>query len=158
MNKELLERIESMEKELAALKKDVVSENKVEPKRFIPKKREKYFYVNRRGEVSISYYDTENPMDRFDIKTRNCFRTEEEAEDYNRFLDIESRLRNLADELEDNDNYFFIPIYNKKDDCISTVMTPCFNPIVSCKNSNFLRIAEERIGFEDLKFYLTYKR
>lgn len=29
MNKELLERIELMEKELATLKKDVVSENKV---------------------------------------------------------------------------------------------------------------------------------
>lgn len=156
MNKELLERIESMEKELATLKKDVVSENKVEHKRFIPKKREKYFYVNRRGEVSISYYDTENSMDRFDIKTRNCFRTEEEAEDYNRFIDIESRLRDLADELEENSDLHFCLNYDGES---VGIYKPCYvYPQISCKNNNFAIIALERIGFENLKFYLTYKR
>lgn len=158
MNKELLERIESMEKELATLKKDVVSENKVVPKRFIPKEGEKYFYVDRRGEVLFLINDAESLMDRFNIKTRNCFRTIEEAEDYNHFIDIESRLRDLADKLEENCKNFFIPIYNKNDDCINSIVTSSFNPTISCKNIDFVSIAEERIGYEDLKFYLTYRR
>ncbi len=53
---------------------------------------------------------------------------------------------------------YYIPVYNKNDDCINNIVTASFNPAISCKNSNFINIAQERIGFDDLKFYLTYKR
>lgn len=118
MNESVMKRIESIEKELSILKQEVQASEKIEvlkPKRFIPNNGEKYYYVAIIGEVvSSTFCDTENLMDRFNVKIRNCFRTKEEAEDHKRFIYIESRLRDLAE--------------------------------------------LERIGEEDLKFYLTYKR
>ena len=129
-------------------------------KRFIPNDGEKYFDVYGNGEiVSTSYGTTGGNFDKFNVKIRNCFRTKEEAEDYKKFIDIESRLRDLADELEENsDNYLYLSYDGEVMKDIVGMWSTNIYPQISCKNSNFNTIAQERIGFDDLKFYLTYKR
>lgn len=160
MNESVMKRIESIEKELSILKQEVQENEKKEKlktKRFIPNDGEKYFYVYGNGEiVSTSYGTTGGDFDKFNVKIRNCFRTKEEAEDYKRFIDIESRLRDLADGMEENDDSYFYLYFNHGR--IMDYRSEDMPPIISCKNTNFRDIAIECIGEEDLKFYLTYKR
>jgi len=160
MNESVMKRIESIEKELSILKQEVQASEKNEvlkTKRFIPDNGEKYFYVYGNGEiVSTCYVATGSDFDKFNIKTRNCFQTEEEAKDYKRFIYIESRLRDLADGMEENDDSYFYLYFNHGR--IMDYRSEDMPPIISCKNTNFRDIAIECIGEEDLKFYLTYKR
>lgn len=136
MNTEIEKRIEVMEQELSNIKEDIKREKeKTKSKRFLPKNGEKYFFVDRSGEVSFSIYDIESLMGRFNIKTRNCFRTEEEATDYKRFMDIESRLRDLADELEENSDLYFYLNYNGEG--IGSFWSHNIYPQISCKNDKF---------------------
>lgn len=126
--------------------------------RQIPEYGEKYFFVNSRGDIDYKFWE-EIETDLFRFNTGNCFKTEQEAEEYKENLLTKQQLKDLALELNngvefdwENDNQHKYVIYV---DCITSKLSQCwgthskdFN--IYCLNYDFIDIAKERIGEEKI--------
>lgn len=101
--------LKSLEKELEELKKKELEElNK--PKRFNPKNdmiTDVYYYISEGNIVSTRYCNTYN--DRFNFKTRNCFKTKEEAEEELERILFVNEVRDFIE--EENDGW--VPDFDK---------------------------------------------
>jgi hypothetical protein len=158
--KELKESIEELENQIKTV------EEPIKPKRWKPIHHEIYFLVNDSGKIEQEYYDNVN-SDNYRILQRNCFKTENEAEQYLKWLTIDAQIRDIAEELNgedvidwsDSDQRKFYIIYDFIDKdfcCLDT-----FN-ITSgeshCLSNELLSVCIDRISESDLKFYFTYER
>lgn len=100
-------------------------------------------------------------MDDFNYKTRNYFKTKEEAEEYREKLKTYYDLLDLADELNgdrkinwnDKEQEKYYIYYNTRDKSIVTINTYFFKGLgqIYCLDENFLDIALERIGKDRLE-------
>ena len=167
MNKQqILEQINELKQKIEELEKEVNSPEFEGIKKGVrqrPKIGERYFYVDSCCVDSCSGIDyvfwQETKTDLFLFNTGNCFKTEQEAEEYKENLLTKQALKDLALELNDgveidwgkhNPKYFIYltkqgelldQSYNIYDNC---------NTKLYCLSEKFLDIAKERIGEEKL--------
>ena len=163
MNKqELLSKINELEKQIEDLKNQVNStefEGIKKGEREMLKYGECYYIIGDNGSIySIEWLNS--AADLFRFKTGNCFKTEQEAEEYKENLLTKQALKDLALELNngveiDWEGYkqekYYIYYLNYKEKCLNqyysyTVQQACIN----CLDENFLTIAKDRIGEEKL--------
>lgn len=162
MNKQqILKQIDELKQKIEILEKEVNSpefEGIKKGVRWKPKRRDEYFYLDSNGFVQISAW-TKHEFDfqRFDLG--NCFKTEQEAEEYKENLLTKQALKDLALELNDgveicwkdeNQPKFYINYYS-----LSKALSQDFSKTIQgtdivCLNENFLAIAKDRIGEEKL--------
>lgn len=162
MNKQEFEnKIEALEKQLEELKKEVNFPEFDEVKKGVRQKPEcgvVYFYLKHDGYIGSTHWGIED-TDLFRFNTGNCFKTKQEVEEYKENLLTKQALKDLALELNngveidwDNENQYKYQIYfdyctSRLSQCWVT-QSPDFN--IYCLNSDFIRIAKDRIGEEKL--------
>lgn len=168
MNKEeLLSEVEKLEKEfnekIAELKSQVNSieiEGIKKGVRQMPEVGDKYFFINSDGLVIWSIWRN-NKSDLFHFNTGNCFKTEEEAEDYKENLLTKQALKDLALELNNgveidwqnlSQSKFYIYLNFDCKRILNSDDTTCYKELggVHCLDENFLTIAKDRMGEERL--------
>ena len=162
MNKqELQNKIEDLEKQLAEVKEQVNSiefEGIKKGVRQMPKVGEKYFFLNDSGFICEAVWIGSNP-DLFHFNTGNCFKTEQEAEEYKENLLTKQALKDLALELNkgveidwsDCEQYKYIISYSHNTRELLTDYNQLMRRLsVYCLNDNFIGIAKDRIGEEKL--------
>lgn len=124
--------------------------------RKIPKKGEIYYYLDVAGLICRDiWYGVEEDLFRFSIG--NCFKTEEEVEEYEENLLTKQALKDLALELnndidwksENQYKYYLYLDYQTNTLSMNWVYTQRDNNIY-CLNAEFLVIAKDRIGEEKL--------
>ena len=160
--KELQNKIEDLEKQLAEVKEQVNSIEDEEIKncvRWKPERTELYYFIDNDGDIlSETWEDYSN--EKFRFNTGNCFKTEQEAKDYKENLLTKQALKDLALELNemervDWDNYeqwkFYIYFnYSKNQLCTHFHSMGQNLLMIYCLNKDFLTIAKDRIGEEKL--------
>lgn len=163
MNKQqILEQIDELKQKIEELEKEVNSPEFEEIKKGVrgkPEYYQNYFYIDDCGKLeSESYMDYDADLFRFN--TGNCFKTEEEAEEYRENLLTKQALKDLALELNNGVkidwDYFYqlkyYILYNNRFKTLSIDFDRnhrCSSKIY-CVDSNFLDIAKDRIGEEKL--------
>ena len=130
--------------------------------RKIPKKGEIYYYLDVAGLICRDiWYGVEEDLFRFNIG--NCFKTEEEVEEYEENLLTKQALKDLALELNNgieidwkdiNKSKYFIS-YRDEASCIKELELCREFSLkhlgqIYCYDKNFLTIAKDRIGEEKL--------
>lgn len=152
----MIENLEELKRKYEELGNEI---KKFEKKnRWRAKENEVYYFVNSLGDI-ISDCESYCRLDDFRYKTRNYFRTSKEAEDYLEKINIYCDLKNLAEELNDEeidfDNpnqtkfYFEYNSHTKEFLEYGTVSVKEINQIY-CLDKKFLEIAKERIGEDQL--------
>lgn len=163
MNKqELIEQIDELKQRIEVLEKEVNSPEFEEIKkgvRQMPEMNKKYFYIDGSGCIVSEIWTNSSP-DLFRFNTGNCFKTEQEAEDYKENLLTKQVLKDLALELNNeveidwnNDGqYKYYLAYSQKDNkfFLSCATTYQVLEQVYCLDETFLNIAKDRVGEEKL--------
>ena len=162
MNKEeILKEIKKTEEHLATMKKLLED---CEYSRWNPKPSQEYYCVDDGNDVRCVNFNTMNAYDRDRIKTYNCFRTREQAEQEaekiltRRQLEDIARRLNKEQKIDWNDEeqikYFIVLdtidneiIWDKEARFIS-------QGTVYCLDRNFKDVAIKEIGEQRLKAYL----
>ena len=163
MNKQqILEQINELKQKIEELEKEVNSPEFEGIKKGVrqkPEDGEEYFFVDSFGEIYHNDW-CDDYRDLFRFNTGNCFKTEQEAEDYKENLLTKQALKDLALELnngveidwvnETQKKYSFIYSHNKN----KLYYTPNeawqeLGPIYSL-DYKFLEIAKDRLGEEKL--------
>ena len=156
-----MNKIEELEKQAKSILEEIEklkNEEKVESKVWKPKENEDYYYISSNV---ICYADIWEKgvcdEDRYEIG--NCFKTKEEAEKTVEKAKIYTQLKRLAEEnntepidWEDTEQrkYYIEYSYYYKEFEKSCGYSVKDTGIVYCTNENFLSIALERIGEENL--------
>lgn len=138
----------------------------VEEGRWKPKKNEKFWIVNESGQVDWFLWSGDSSDD-YAYKTNNCFKTEKEAKQHLNNIETEIELRQLAEELNDDEkidwenenqskyyltyDYLENTIYQQWEDTNKTAKN------IYCLDEKFKDKAIEEIGEEKLKKYLREK-
>ena len=162
MKKEkIIEQIDELKQKIEELENEVNSpefEGVKKGIRQMPEYEEKYFFVDSCGNIDYKFWE-ETETDLFRFNTGNCFKTEQEAEEYKENLLIKQQLKDLALELnegveidwksgEQDKNYLYL-------DHQTNVLSMYWargeqENTTYCLNVDFLDIAKERIGEEKL--------
>lgn len=126
-----------------------------------------YFYVNDFGDVD-SCHESNFDEDNYSYKTRNYFKTEEEAEEYQEIMNTYYDLMDLAEELNngekidwnDFDQCKYLISYNNKNKKLEINNVLKIQDIgqIYCLYDNFLDKAIEKIGEEKLEKLFKYER
>lgn len=167
MNKqELIEQIDELKQRIEVLEKEVKSNKDEEVKKSLrqkPKKGEVYYFLDSAGYVSHTYW-TNSEDDLFRFNTGNCFKTEQEAEEYKENLLTKQVLKDLALELNDGieiywdyfhqPKYYILYDYRFKELLIDFTRTRPCAPGIYCISPNFLEVAKDHIGEEKLIKFL----
>ena len=163
MNKQEIEnKIEALEKQIEELKKEVNSPEFEGIKKGVrqkPKKDENYFFLGDDGGIYPETYLGDR-IDLFHFNIGNCFKTEQEAEEYKENLLTKQQLKDLALELnngveidwsDDNQLKFYIYSGRFQQDLDQDNNIGCPDVgQVYCIDESFLDVAKERIGEEKL--------
>lgn len=156
MNKQELQKLKKQVEETLAKVKKALSEAKTI--RWQPKFNEIYFYVDDMGMIDYSFWGIE-PDEIFRFNTGNCFKTEEEAEDYKENLLTKQALKDLALELNDGveidwedktQRKYNLFIDNLQPDIAYCWSNTTQGSDIYCLHDNYAKIAKDRIGEEKL--------
>lgn len=152
--KELKRKYEELGKEIKRL------ENEKKNKRWRAEQEKEYFYIEESGYINevIEYFDR---VDDFNYKTRNYFKTEEEAQRHLDNINTYYELMDLAEELNNgekidwnNNSQTKYSIYFDFDDrriyCAANNVLKTLRQIY-CLDENFLEVAKQKIGEERLE-------
>lgn len=153
----LEESVAMYQREVKALKDEIKKYMKEDQKESSGRKRlNEYFFVDDLG-VAVLIEDTKSEEDAFRFSIGNYFRTEEEAEEYVKVLQITQELRDLAEELNDNidaPDYLCKICFSQAQDDLAQVEIVGYVDISSgeiyCNDRNFLWRAVQRIGKANL--------
>lgn len=160
MNKSLKERIEELSKELEELKCELDKEKSNNCERYRANCGERYYYYGSMGMIS----DCDESNDEFDINRYamgNYFQTEEEARSAVRKIMIYTQLKDLALRLNNGEEIdwengnqikYFIYYENRYKKIFTT--GACWSKEMGqiyCLDENFLDVAKQEIGEENLK-------
>lgn len=162
MNKQqILEQIDELKQKIEELEKEVNSpefEGIKKGVRQMPEYGKKYFFVNSRGYIDYKFWE-KIETDLFRFNTGNCFKTEQEAEEYKENLLTKQALKDLALELndgveidwdDDNQPKFYINYYSLSMELSQDFSKTIRGTDIVCLNKNFIDIAKARIGEEKL--------
>lgn len=162
MNKQqILEQINELKQKIEELEKEVnspESEGIKKGVRWKPEYGEKYYYLDDGGGINYAYWSNDN-IDLFRFNTGNCFKTEQEAEDYKENLLTKQALKDLALELnngveidwkseEQEKHYLYL---NHQTNVLNMYWVRAEQENTTyCLNAEFLVIAKARVGEEKL--------
>ena len=154
-----MEILEELEKKYKELGEEIERlKNKKNERGRVPKDSE-YYYINDCGEVSSSaeYYDS---VDNFRYFTGNYFFTQDGAKKHLDRIKTYYQLKNLAEELNteeidwnnSNQDKYSIYMDNSEPKKLRQTSLRCSQCIgdICCTNKNFLNIAKQEIGEENL--------
>ena len=152
--KELRKKYEELGEEIKRL------ENLKKSKRWRAELNKSYFYISNDGNIFFTE-EKNHKLDNYRYKTRNYFKTSEEAERYLEKIEIYYELMDLAEELngeeeidwinnEQNKYYIYFNCCEQKLKQDANWLTIRLGQIY-CLNSDFLKVALERIGADRLK-------
>ena len=155
---EMQEQFDKMQKQLDELKQVKVKEQK---KKWKPEIDEKYWFINDCGMVDwASWCDDES--DNWRYLTGNVFKTEQEAKEYKKKIEIQSKFKNFvedrSDELDFKNNKQ--TKYHLKYDYYNNVITYDWNQsykiqgVIYASSGQILRDAIKEIGEENIKKYV----
>lgn len=166
--------IEEIKKQISDLQSKVAkieNESKEEKKgkRWRAKTDNNYFYVGDSGDVfTCQEYKFNNYIDNYRYKTRNYFKTEEEAKEYREIMNTYYDLMDLAEELNngekidwnDNQQCKYTIFYNCEDNFVKRTNAYVCKEFgqIYCLDGAFLEKAIEKIGKDKLKKLFTYER
>ena len=162
---EIKKQISELQSKVAKLENESKEEKK--GKRWRAEINDTYFYINDAGYADVSHENNDS-FDKYRFKTRNYFRTEEEAEEYQEIINTYYDLMDLADELnngkkidwyDDTQQKFYIYFDFKRNKFVQsyTYVTKDIGQIY-CLNENIIGIAIEKIGTDKLIKLFTYER
>lgn len=152
--KELKRKYEELGKEIKRL------ENEKKNKRWRAEQEKEYFYIEESGYINevIEYFDR---VDDFNYKTRNYFKTEEEAQRHLDNINTYYELMDLAEELNEGEEIDWENLHQIKysityDTDDKKIFSTSNNVIknlgrIYCLNKNFLEVAKQKIGEERLE-------
>ena len=152
--KELKRKYEELGKEIKRL------ENEKKNKRWRAEQEKEYFYIEESGYINevIEYFDR---VDDFNYKTRNYFKTEEEAQRHLDNINTYYELMDLAEELNEGEEIDWENLHQIKysityDSDDKKIFSTSNNVIknlgqIYCLNKNFLEVAKQKIGEERLE-------
>ena len=162
---ELKKQISELQSKVAKLENESKEEKKW--KRWRAKMNDTYFYVNDFGDVD-SCHESNFDEDNYSYKTRNYFKTEEEAEEYQEIMNTYYDLMDLAEELNNgekidwhNEYQCKFPIYYSfKCDTLDEGRAYVCKELgqIYCLDEDFLEKAIEKIGKDKLIKLFTYER
>lgn len=153
-----MNKIEELEKQAKAILEEI-EKLKKEEKVWKPKDDEKIFIVSGNGNVDSFHFCEKYNWHKEYLEMGNCFKTQEEAAKVAEKLKIYTQLKRLAEEnntepidWEDTEQrkYYIEYSYYYKEFEKSCGYSVKDTGIVYCTNENFLSIALERIGEENL--------
>ena len=101
-----------------------LEELKLSYKPFIPEEEEKYFYVNAWGNVLNSADYIGGGVNKWDVKSGNCFRAKEEAEYYRDWLIARKRIMDNSDSesaWEDPKQEKWVIYYDHANKCLEVI-------------------------------------
>lgn len=165
--------IEEIKKQISDLQSKVAkieNESKEEKKgkRWRAKTDNNYFYVGDSGDVfTCQEYKFNNYIDNYRYKTRNYFKTEEEAKEYREIMNTYYDLMDLAEELNngekidwnDNQQCKYTIFYNFEDNFLKRTNAYVCKEFgqIYCLDEDFLKKAIEKIGKDKLTKLFTYE-
>ena len=165
-----MDNLEELKKQISELQSKVdklENENKKENKRWRAEKNDKYYYINDCGSVFASR-ETRDYVDEYRSKTRNYFKTEEEALEYKQVMITYYNLMDLAEELNngrkidwnDGSQCKYSIYYNYENDILQRTCSFRWKDLgqIYCLDKNFKEKAIEKIGEDRLKKLFTYER
>lgn len=165
-----MDNLEEIKKQISELQSKVnklENENKKENKRWRAEKNDRYFYINDCGSVFASR-ETRDYVDEYRFKTRNYFKTEEEALEYKQVMITYYNLMDLAEELNkgrkidwnDGSQCKYSIYYNYEIDKLQRTCSFRWKDLgqIYCLDKNFKEKAIEKIGEDRLKKLFTYER
>ena len=167
-----MDNLEELKKQISDLQSKVdklENESKEEKKgkRWRAKINDTYFYINDAGDVDVSHENNDS-FDKYRFKTRNYFRTEEEAEEYQEIINTYYDLMDLAEELNkgrkidwnDAGQYKISLYYNYDRDTLRQESIYSYKELgqIYCLDANFKEKAIEKIGEDRLKKLFKYER
>lgn len=160
MNKqEILDEISKTKEHLANMEKML---EECEYKRWIPKANKKYWYIDSSGSVNYTCFLVEAVMDAIRLKTYNCFKTKEEAEQEAEKILVRRQLEDIARRLNrgreidwntEEQSKYYICTDNEGIE-YNVNFTEKAQGVVYCLDGNFKDVAIREIGEERLKAYL----
>ena len=167
-----MDNLEEIKKQISELQSKVAkieNESKEEKnrKRWRARINDRYFYVDKYGKADDTL-EINDREDDFRYKTRNYFRTEEEAEEYQEIMNTYYDLMDLAEELNngekidwnDFDQCKYLISYNNKNKKLEIYNVLKIQDIgqIYCLYDNFLDKAIRKIGVDKLIKLFTYER
>lgn len=137
--------IESLMNEL----KEINKEEKIN-KKWVPEHSKEYWYVGYNGEIYMSIWGG-SCHDKWHYLTGNVFKTEEEAEEHGKKLEIQSRFKNFVEEHTEEldwgnynqDKYYLYYAYDTK--------RICFEHVWKCKDQGTIYASSEQILRDAIK-------
>lgn len=167
-----MDNLEDLKKQISELQSKVAkleNESKEEKKgkRWRAKMNDTYFYINDAGYVDVSHENNDS-FDKYRFKTRNYFKTEEEAEEYQEVINTYYDLMDLAEELNngekidwnDNQQCKYTIYYSFKCDTLDDGIAYVGKEFgqIYCLDGDFVEKAIEKIGKDKLIKLFTYER
>lgn len=162
-------RMEDCEKEKKELQDRIkeLKKSKNKNKRWRAKTGSEYFYVEDFKDVgSTSEFNYDG--DKYNYKTRNYFKSEEEAEEYQEVINTYYDLMDLAEELNngekinwnDETQCKYVIYYNYKENSLEKTYDYWCKDLgqIYCLDGGFLEKAIEKIGKDKLTKLFTYER
>ena len=156
----LMDNLEDLKKQISDLQSKVAkieNESKEEKKgkRWRAKVNGTYFYVDDSGDVDVvPCYEYNDDGDNYRYKTRNYFKTKEEAEEYKEVMNTYYDLMDLAEELNNGEKID----WNDNQQCKYTIFYNFEFGQIYCLDGAFLEKAIEKIGKDKLTKLFTYER
>lgn len=157
---ELKKKIEELSKELEDLKQELDKAKSNNCKRYRANCGERYYYYGSTGMVS-DYYENNDDLDTNMYVMGNYFQTKEEAEKVVEKIKIYTQLKDLALRLnngeeidwENNNEPKYFIFYDNRYKKIYTICNYYNKELgqIYCLDENFLDIARQEIGEENLK-------
>ena len=156
-----MKNLEELKKKYEELGKEIKRlENQKKNKRWRAEVDQVYYFITQEATVDWCY-DNDDSIDNFRYKTRNYFKTEEEAQRYLDNINTYYDLMDLAEELNDGEEIDWNNKHQKKYCIYYNFVDDSFDldyhfylkaaGQIYCLNIDFLNIAKERIGEERLK-------
>lgn len=165
-----MDNLEEIKKQISELQNKVnklENQEKEKNKRWRARINDTYFFVDDSGDVD-SCHESNFDEDNYSYKTRNYFKTEEEAEEYQEVMNTYYDLMDLAEYLNEGrkidwnnerQQKFYIYFNSEKNTLIQgyTFITNEIGQIY-CLNENIIGIAIRKIGKDKLTKLFTYER
>ena len=156
--KELEEKQAELQKLINELKQDKIEEPK---KRWEPEIDEEYHFVNDCGFVSVSHWEND-VTDNCRYSNGNIFKTEQEAEEYRKKLEIQAYFKNYVEERNgeldwnnsDQDKYCLYYNYFNKMIEIDNYSAYKYQGTIYSSNIKILKDAIAELGEENIKKYI----
>ena len=165
-----MEEIKEIKKQISDLQSKVAkieNESKKGNNRWRAQKGGFYWYVGNRGDIEKDY-DEMWDIDDCRFKTRNYFKTEDEAKEYREVMNTYYDLMDLADELNNGkkidwnskDQCKYLIYYDREDDQLHKTYANMCNYLgqIYCLDEYFKEKAIIRIGEDRLKKLFKYER